>query len=257
MPDCLIVEKLGGGVLLLQLNRPEARNALNTELRVALAEALNEANAQAEVKAVVLTGDETAFAAGADVRVAASETPMGMHRLGFHKLWREIAEFPKPLIAAVNGYALGGGCELALHADIIIAGRGATFGLPEVKLGIMPGAGGTQRLVRAVGKYRALRLLMTGDFIDAQKAADWGLASEVVADDEVRETALKMAAKIARLPGAALEHIKESVLLGADLPLQSAIALERKSYHMLFDTLDQKEGMQAFLEKRKPDFQGR
>ncbi len=208
------------------------------------------------MRAVVITGDEKAFAAGADITVVADETPMGMHRLGFHKLWQVVADFPKPMIAAVQGYALGGGCELALHADIIIAGKGASFGLPEVKLGIMPGAGGTQRLVRAVGKYRAFRLLMTGDTIDAAKAESWGLVSEVTDDDAVLPTALKMAGKIARLPPAALEHIKETVLLGADLPLQSAIALERKSYHMLFDTADQKEGMLAFKEKRKAEFKG-
>lgn len=256
MTDCLIEERPEPGVLLLKINRPEARNALNTEVRVALAEALRRAETDHDVRAVVIAGDTTSFAAGADITVVADETPMGMHRLAFHKLWQVVADFPKPVLAAVNGYALGGGCELALHADIIIAGEGAQFGLPEVKLGIMPGAGGTQRLVRAVGKYRAFRLLMTGDIIDAETAADWGLVSELAADDEVLETAVKMAVKIARLPPVALEHIKETVLLGADLPLQSAIALERKSYHMLFDTADQKEGMSAFLDKRKPHFRG-
>ncbi|WP_209002066.1 enoyl-CoA hydratase-related protein [Stappia albiluteola] len=256
MADCLIEERPEEGVLLLRLNRPQARNALNTELRVALSETLRSAANDGSTRVAVVTGDATAFAAGADITVVADETPMGMHRLAFHKLWQDVADFPKPLIAAVNGYALGGGCELALHADIIVAGKGASFGLPEVKLGIMPGAGGTQRLVRAVGKYRAFRLLMTGDIIDAEKAADWGLVSELAEDGEVLATALKMAGKIARLPPFALEHIKETVLLGADLPLQSAIALERKSYHMLFDTADQKEGMKAFKEKRKPDFKG-
>lgn len=246
------------GVLLLRLNRPEALNALNPELRQALADAFRDAAEDDSVRVIVVTGDDKAFAAGADIKAMAEARPLEMHRRGYHRLWQAIADFPKPYIAAVRGFALGGGCELALLSDIIVAGKGATFGLPEIRVGIMPGAGGTQRLVRAVGKYKAMRLLLTGERIDATTADAWGLVSDLVDDDaQVLERALDYARRIAKGPAMAAEQIKDAVLLGADLPLQSALALERKSYHLLFDSDDQTEGMTAFLEKRKPTFTGR
>lgn len=246
------------GVLLLRLNRPEALNALNPELRQALADAFRDAAEDDSVRVIVVTGDDKAFAAGADIKAMAEARPLEMHRRGYHRLWQAIADFPKPYVAAVRGFALGGGCELALLSDIIVAGKGATFGLPEIRVGIMPGAGGTQRLVRAVGKYKAMRLLLTGERIDATTADAWGLVSDLVDDDaQVLERALDYARRIAKGPAMAAEQIKDAVLLGADLPLQSALALERKSYHLLFDSDDQSEGMTAFLEKRKPTFTGR
>ena len=166
-------------------------------------------------------------------------------------------EKPKPVLAAVNGYALGGGCELAMHADIIIAGDGASFGQPEVRVGIMPGAGGTQRLVRAVGKFRAMKMLLTGEPVPAREALAMGLVSEVVPDDEVLERAMTLARTIAALPPLAIMQIKEAVLAGEDSSLDAGLALERKAFQLLFATADQKEGMRAFLEKRKPDFHGR
>lgn len=254
----LLQERPEEGVLLLRLNRPDALNALNPELREALADAFRAAATDETVRTIVVTGDDAAFAAGADIKAMAEARPLEMHRRGYHKLWQVIADFPKPYIAAVRGFALGGGCELALLADIVVAGRGATFGLPEIRVGIMPGAGGTQRLVRAVGKYKAMRLLLTGERIDAATADAWGMVSELVDDDgAVLDRALTYARNIAKGPALAAEQIKETLLLGADLPLQAAIALERKSYHLLFDSDDQTEGMTAFIEKRKPTFTGR
>jgi enoyl-CoA hydratase/carnithine racemase len=242
-------------VLRLRLNRPEARNALNLETRRALASSMSKVDADDSIRAVIIAGSGKAFAAGADLRELSGLGPVAIHKLGYHRLWQAVADVRKPVIAAVRGYALGGGCELALHADIVVAGESATFGLPEIKVGIMPGAGGTQRLVRAVGKYRAMRLLMTGEMIKAPVAASWGLVSEVTADDEVEDRAVAVAGTIASGPALALELIKESVLGGADLPLSAGLALERKSLHLLFDTPDQKEGMKAFLEARKPAFE--
>ncbi|MBF3363245.1 enoyl-CoA hydratase, partial [Pseudomonas aeruginosa] len=158
---------------------------------------------------------------------------------------------------AVNGFALGGGCELAMHCDLIVAGESAQFAQPEIKVGVMPGAGGTQRLVRAVGKFQALRMLFTGCLVKAPQALAMGLVSEVVADESTLARALELAMEIARLPPLALAQIKEVVLAGADLPLDSALALERKAFQLLFDSQDQKEGMQAFLEKRPPNYQGK
>lgn len=252
----IIEEAPRPGVVLLRLNRPEALNALNMEIRRELADILGRLVDDPAVRVVVVTGDDKAFAAGADIKAMAEASPTEMHRRGLHRLWAAVAEFRKPMIAAVRGFALGGGCELALHADIIVAGRGARFGLPEVRVGIMPGAGGTQRLVRAVGKFKAMRMLMTGEQIGGETAERWGLASEVVDDDAVLERALELAERIASGPAVALEHIKETVLLGADLPLQSALALERRSFQLLFDTDDQREGMAAFIERRKPAFKG-
>jgi enoyl-CoA hydratase/carnithine racemase len=176
---------------------------------------------------------------------------------GTHVTWAAVREFPKPLIAAVNGGALGGGCELAMHADIVVAGEGAKFGQPEIKVGIIPGGGGTQRLVRAVGKFKAMKMLLTGEPVSAREAEAMGLVSEVVPDGEVLERAIAIARTIASLPPIAARKIKEVVAQGADLPLEAALALERQAFQLMFDTEDQKEGMAAFLAKRPPKFRGR
>jgi enoyl-CoA hydratase/carnithine racemase len=252
----LIVSREREGVALLRLNRPDAKNALNVELRQALAAACDEIAVDDSIRSIVITGGSDIFAAGADLSVLADQSPTGVAQLGFAKLWRSIATFPKPMIAAVNGFALGGGCELALHCDMIIAGRTAKFGQPEVNVGIMPGAGGTQRLVRAIGKYSALHMLLTGTIIDAERAYALGLVNELVDAEETLERALKVAEKMARLPAMALASIKKVVAQGADLPLDAALALEYSAFQLLFDTEDQKEGMKAFLEKRKPNFKG-
>jgi len=173
-----------------------------------------------------------------------------------HLLWRAIAACPKPVIAAVNGFAWGGGCELAMHADIIIAGEGASFCQPEVKVGVMPGAGGTQRLARAIGKFAAMKMVLTGQPMAARDALAAGLASEVVADDQVQARALELASQIADMPPLAIMQIKEVLLAGQDASLETALMLERKAFQLLFASRDQKEGVQAFFEKRKPNFQG-
>ncbi|RUR30340.1 enoyl-CoA hydratase [Vreelandella andesensis] len=255
-PSEVYLASLDDGVAVVRIDRPDARNALNGAVRRQLAELFSSLTQQDEVRVVVLTGGEQVFVAGADVKEFATASPIEMHLRHNERFWEPIAHCPKPVIAAVNGFALGGGCELAMHCDIIVAGESAQFGQPEVKLGLMPGAGGTQRLVRAVGKFQAMRLLMTGCMVPASEALGMGLVSEVVADGQTLVRAKALAQEIARLPTLALENIKDTVLAGADLPLESALALERKAFQMLFDTVDQKEGAAAFIDKRKPNYQG-
>ncbi len=245
------------GVALLKINRPEAKNALNSEVRQALAEHFTALGGDPEVRCIVLTGDEAAFAAGADLGELAGSGPLEVMLRRVHFLWQAISRCPKPVIAAVNGYAWGGGCELAMHADIIIAGESASFAQPEVKVGIMPGAGGTQRLLRAVGKYQTMKMVLTGQPVSGRDAYAMGLASEVVPDAEVLDTALKMAKQISRMPPLAVEQMKEVVQAGEDAPLETALMVERKAFQLLFATADQKEGMAAFFEKRKPTYTGR
>lgn len=255
MPN-ILHEAPADGVLVLRLNRPEQRNALNLATRKEMVEHLDAAAANPDIRAVVLTGDSRAFAAGADLRELADTGSIEMMQRGVHKLWDRIAAFPKPLIAAVNGYALGGGCELAMHCDIIIAGEGAQFGQPEVKVGIIAGGGGTQRLMRAVGKYRSMLMLLTGDFFTAEEACDMGLVSRVVPDSQVLDYAVKLAAKIARRAPLAVQMTKEVALAGQDVSLSAALDLERKALWVLFDSKDKEEGVRAFLENRAPDFKG-
>ncbi|SDN56891.1 enoyl-CoA hydratase [Vreelandella arcis] len=255
-PAEVYLASLDNGVAVVRIDRPGAKNALNGAVRCQLAEMFLSLTQDDEVRAIVLTGGEQMFVAGADVKEFATASPTDMHLRHNERFWEPIANCSKPVIAAVNGFALGGGCELAMHCDIIVAGESAQFGQPEVKLGLMPGAGGTQRLVRAVGKFQAMRMLMTGCMVPAHEALGMGLVSEVVADDQTLERANTLAKDIARLPALALEHIKETVLAGADLPLESALVLERKAFQMLFDTADQKEGAAAFVEKRKPNYRG-
>ncbi|MEN5110139.1 enoyl-CoA hydratase [Pseudomonas sp. TWI672] len=243
-------------VAVVRIDRPEVKNALNSAVREQLAEIFRALAADNRVRSIVLTGDEQCFVAGADIREFAQTSPVQMYLRHTEYLWDAIARCPKPVIAAVNGFALGGGCELAMHCDIIVAGQSARFGQPEVKLGLMPGAGGTQRLIRAVGKFQAMRIALTGCLVPAPEALAMGMVSEVVSDDRTLPRALELAAQIAELPPLAVAQIKEVMLLGADLPLDSALALERKAFQLLFDSRDQKEGACAFLEKRKASFSG-
>ncbi|HWA48079.1 MAG TPA: enoyl-CoA hydratase-related protein [Dongiaceae bacterium] len=249
-------ERLEGGILLLRLNRPEAKNALNQAMRQQLADHCIAAATDVSVKVIVLTGNEEAFAAGADIKAMADATPIELMLRRNHEQWLAIAHCPKPIIAAVQGYALGGGCELAMHADIIIAGENAAFGQPEVRVGVMPGAGGTQRLTRAVGKFKAMLICLTGQTFSGREAFEMGLASKAVPDADVLEVALETARSIARMPPLAVRQIKEVMLAGQDASLETALMLERKAFQMLFDSVDQKEGMRAFLEKRKPTYRG-
>jgi enoyl-CoA hydratase/carnithine racemase len=253
----VLVERPAEGVALVRINRPQALNALNAEVGTLLARLMAELGEEPALRCIVLAGSEKAFAAGADIKEMAALAPTDAMHHGTFKVWRAVAACRKPVIAAVNGFALGGGCELAMACDIIIAGESAKFGQPEVKIGIIPGGGGTQRLPRAVGKYKAMRYLLTGDLFGAREAAQMGLVSEVVADAEVERRALAMASQIAALPPLAVEHIKEAVLQGMDASLDAGLTLETKGIQLLFASEDQKEGMAAFIEKRKPKFRGR
>ncbi|MFG1466560.1 enoyl-CoA hydratase-related protein [Xanthobacter sp. DSM 24535] len=256
MPPVLL-ERPKAGLALLRLNRPEARNALNMEVRRLMSDHLAALAADDDVRCILLAGSDTAFAAGADIAEMADAGPIEVMRRAPHRLWQALTACPKPIVAAVNGFALGGGCELALHADIIVAGAGARFGLPEVKLGILPGGGGTQRLVRAVGKYKALHLMLTGELFGAAQADAMGLVSLVVPDSQTETRAIEIASRIAAHPPLAVELIKEVTLAGADGALDEGLRLERKALHVLFASQDQKEGMRAFLDKRPPNFFGR
>ena len=194
----VLLERPAPGVALLRLNRPDARNALNLTVRQMLADHFRTLGADLDTRCIVLTGNAEVFAAGADIRDMAEATPVDLILRNTHLLWQAIADCPKPVIAAVNGYALGGGCELAMHADMIVAGEGASFGQPEIRVGIMPGAGGTQRLTRAVGKFKAMKMVLTGQPVSARDADAMGLVTEVVPDAEVEDAALKLAGQIAK-----------------------------------------------------------
>ncbi|MDK9714700.1 MAG: enoyl-CoA hydratase [Sulfuritalea sp.] len=254
--DEIVVTEPSPGVVIVRLNRPKARNALNQKVRQRLAECFVSISENASIRCVIITGGASVFAAGADIREIAESSPIDMYSKHVERLWAAISDCPKPVIAAVNGFALGGGCELAMHADIIIAGKGAMFGQPEIKVGIMPGAGGTQRLVRVIGKFHAMRLLLTGLSISGDEAYAMGLASEVVEDDQVLDRSLELANLITQMPPIAVAQIKEVVQAGMDASLEAALMLERKAFQLLFASSDQREGMNAFFEKRQPNFRG-
>jgi enoyl-CoA hydratase len=242
---------------LVRLNRPKQLNALNGPTMDALCEALEELDRDDEVRAIVVTGNERAFAAGADIGEMAGATPVEMlhgNRIG---QWDRIRRFSKPVIAAVNGWCLGGGCELAMALDLIVAGEGAKFGQPEINIGVIPGAGGTQRLTRAIGKSKATEMILTGEPITARDAERAGLVARVTPDELVVEDALSLAAKIATKSPVALRLAKEAVTAAYEMPLTAALAHERRLFFLLFATEDQKEGMAAFIEKREPEFKGR
>lgn len=245
------------GVLEITLNRPQARNALSTPLLKALVTLLDTAEADAAVRCVVLTGGERVFAAGADLAEMASKDMQMVLVEDRPRLFAAIARFPKPVVAAVCGYALGGGCELAMHADILIAGESAQFGQPEINLGIIPGAGGTQRLTRAIGKALAMKLVLSGEFIGAREALAGGLVAEVTADDACLPRARELAAKIATKAPLAVRLAKEAVLQSFETQLTAGLAVERRNFVILAGTEDRREGIAAFLEKRTPKFTGK
>lgn len=253
----ILVEMVRPHVLLITLNRPAARNALRTRTLREIAGVLGCAADDDEVRAVVLTGGEKVFAAGADINELAAHTATSVLTDERPRLWKDIREFPKPLIAAVNGFCLGGGNELAMHADIIIAGETAQFGQPEINLGIIPGAGGTQRLTLALGKSNAMMAVLTGTFIDARTALLQGLVTEVTLPELTIEQALSIAVAIASKPPLAVRLAKEAVLKSFEVGLEQGLQIERRAFCQLFATEDKNEGVKAFLEKRKPTFQGR
>jgi enoyl-CoA hydratase len=239
------------------LNRPKVLNALSPDLIGEVNQALRELDADDRVRAVVLTGGPKVFAAGADIGDMAERTAVEQLHRDQTGRWAGIAAFTKPLIAAVNGYALGGGCELALMCDMLIAGDTARFGQPEINLGIIPGAGGTQRWPRTAGKYAAMETVLTGVAITADRAKELGIVNKVVPAEMTIEVAKRVARQLAQKAPLALRMAKEAVLKAFETPLAEGLVAERKSFYFLFSTDDQKEGMRAFLEKRKAVFKGR
>ena len=257
MSEILLFDRPADHVLMITLNRPEARNALNLAVLEGLAEALAEAGADDDTRAVVLTGGEAVFAAGADIKEMAGLTAVEVLTNKRAEFRAAISRFPKPLIAAVNGFCLGGGNELAMQADIIIAGEGARFGQPEINLGLIAGSGGTQRLTQIVGKPLAMKMALAGEFIDAPAALASGLVAEIVPDDRTISRAVELAAKIASKSPVAVRLAKEAVLRASEAALADGLAFERKAFALTFATEDHREGIAAFLEKRKPIFEGR
>jgi len=254
--QCITVERRER-VCLIRLNRPKAMNALNSEMMRELGDALLKADSDEDVGAIVLTGNEKAFAAGADIKEMASKTFVDAFREDFITAeWETVTRIRKPVIAAVAGYALGGGCELAMMCDFILCGESAKFGQPEINLGVMPGAGGSQRLTRFVGKSKAMEMNLTGRFMDAAEAERSGLVSRIVKDDELVEEAVAVAAKIADKAPLAVMATKEAVNRSYETTLAEGVRFERRLFHGLFATEDQKEGMDAFIEKRTPKFRG-
>lgn len=252
-----ILTSTEGGVGIVRLNRPKQLNALSLALMTQLVEALEAFDANDGVRVIVIAGDERAFAAGADIHDMAETSVVDQIQRNQFARWERIRRVSKPMVAAVSGFALGGGCELAMHCDVIVASETAQFGQPEINIGVMPGAGGTQRLTRAVGKAVAMDVILAGRFLTAREALAAGLVSRVVPREHFFSEAVKVAQQIAAKPPLALKFAKEAVLKAFETPLSDGLEYERKLFYLLFATEDQKEGMKAFLEKRPARFQGR
>lgn len=252
-----IVVSKEGNVGMVQLNRPNVLNALSYDLLAELVKALEEFDRDQDVHAIILTGSEKIFSAGADIKEMAQATPVSLTVERRFELWDRFRRISKPVIAAVSGYCLGGGNELAMSCDIIIASETASFGQPEVNVGIMPGAGGTQRLTRAIGKYRAMEMILTGKPVSAEAAHRMGLVNRVVPVESLMTEAKKMANEIASKPPIAVRSAKDAILRAQDTTLEIGLEYERRAFYNLFATEDGKEGMRAFLEKRKPVFKGK
>lgn len=253
----ILIERPAAHVGLVRIHREEKRNALSIALRTELVAALQKLDSDAGVRAIVLAGGERVFAAGADLSEIVDAGAIEMMLRETSRLWSAIARLGTPLIAAVRGLAFGGGFELALHADCIVAGENARFGLPEIKVGLMPGAGGTQRLLRLIGRQRTLMLLLTGEPMSAAEALSAGVVNKVVPDAQVDVEATALAARIAAMPPLAVRQIREVVAAGADCPLDAALMLENKALQLLCASEDKREGIRAFFEKRQPVFTGR
>ena len=254
--ETLIVET-AESVCLIRFNRPEALNAFNDQLMDELTQALDAAEADDAVRCIILTGSEKAFAAGADIKEMQSKTYVSAYKEGFiTRNWERVTRCRKPVIAAVAGFALGGGCEVAMMCDFIIAADTARFGQPEITLGVSPGAGGTQRLTRLVGKSKAMEMILTGRMMDAAEAERSGLVSRVVPADQLIEEAMKAAKKIASLSPVSVMLTKEMVEAAYETTLSQGVTFERRLFHSMFALEDQKEGMAAFVDKRKPAFKG-
>ncbi|HEX4464420.1 MAG TPA: enoyl-CoA hydratase-related protein [Solirubrobacterales bacterium] len=253
----LVQLSVDGNVVLLRLNRPEARNALSPELMEELAGELERLDPDPEIRCVVIAGSDKVFAAGADIKAMSERTFAEALRHPAQSFWRRLAAIKTPMIAAVSGYALGGGCELALACDMIVAAEGASFGQPEINLGIIPGGGGTQRLARVLGKQRAMELVLTGERFDATAALELGLVNRVVEGDGWLDEAMALAATVAERPPIAARLAKQAVIAAEETALSAGLENERRLYELAMATEDRVEGMTAFLEKREPKFEGK
>ncbi len=257
MPDQYILVEREEPIAVATLNRPDKLNALNWTLVSELADRLEELDRDPAIRCIVLTGaGDRAFAAGADIAEMADKGAVDMVSGGFES-WDRIRRVKTPMVAAIGGFALGGGNELAMHADVIIASEKARFGQPEILIGVMPGAGGSQRLARTIGKYRAMEVCLTGRQVSAQEAHEWGLVNHIVPDGQHLTEAKKLAHEIAKQAPVATRMIKEAVLAAFETPLEQGLVYEKRLFALLFASEDQKEGMRAFLAKEKPNFTGR
>ncbi len=252
-----IIATVDEQVGVIQLNRPDKLNAISIPLMIELVDCLDWMDKSDDVRCIIITGNEKAFAAGADIEQMAKATTMEMLLLDQFARWDRIRKIHKPIIAAVSGYALGGGCELAMTCDMIVASETAKFGQPEVNIGVIPGAGGTQRLTRAVGKAKAMEIILTGRMVTAEEALQCGLINKVAPVELYLEEAKALAKEIAAKPPIAIRLAKESILKSFDTTIEGGLDFERKAFYLLFASEDKQEGMNAFLEKRKPQFQGR
>lgn len=253
----ILVSRDPAGYAVVQLNRPEVLNAINIRLMEELVGALEALDSDQDIRCIVITGNERAFAAGADIKEMSDATAVEMLQRDQFARWDRIRKVKKPIIAAVSGFALGGGCELMMTCDIVIASETARIGQPEINIGVMPGAGGTQRLTRAVGKVKAMEMVLTGTMITAQEALQWGLVNKVVPVEFCLEEAKSLAREIAQKPPLAVRLAKESVLKAFDTTIEGGLEFERKNFYLLFASEDQKEGMKAFAEKRKAQWKGK
>lgn len=253
----IVTEQYQPSIALIQLNRPKELNALNPQLMGEVRDALLQLDKNDDVKVIIITGNDQAFAAGADIKQMADKTAIDMHIMDQFSTWDQIRKTKKPIIAAVSGFALGGGCEFVMTCDMVIASETAKFGQPEIKIGTIPGAGGTQRLTKAVGKAKAMELILTGRFLSAQEAHFYGLVNKVVPVEMYLHEAVELAKEIAQMPPVAVQLAKEAINRSFETQLDEGLMFERKNFYLTFASEDQKEGMKAFIEKRKPVYKGK
>ncbi|MCU0358526.1 MAG: enoyl-CoA hydratase-related protein [Cyclobacteriaceae bacterium] len=257
MEFIIVTENYEPGIALIQLNRPKELNALNKKLMEEVRDSLQQLDKNESVRVIIITGNEKAFAAGADIKQMADKSAIDMLMIDQFSTWDMIRKTKKPIIAAVSGFALGGGCEFAMMCDMIIASESARFGQPEIKIGTIPGAGGTQRLTKALGKAKAMELILTGRFLSAEEAHARGLVNKVVPVEMYLQETVSLAKEIAAMSPVAVQLAKEAVNRSFETHLDEGLAFERKNFYLTFASADQKEGMQAFVEKRAPNFTGK